>query len=69
MKPAVPLSRYLVFFALALGVCAADLASKRWMFDHLGMPGLRGPWWIWKGVFGFWTSLNEGALFGMGQSL
>ena len=63
------MSRYLVFFALALGVCAADLASKRWMFAHLGMPGFRGPWWIWKGVFGFQTSLNEGALFGMGQGL
>ena len=63
----MPLSRYLVFFALALGVCAVDLASKQRVFHWLGMPGFRGPWWIWKGVFGFQTSLNEGALFGMGQ--
>ena len=36
------------------------------MFDRLGMPGIRPtPWWLWKGVFGFQTSLNEGALFGM----
>jgi signal peptidase II len=68
LKPAVPLSRYLVFFALALGVCAADLASKQWMFQWLGMPGLlREPHWVWQDVFGFQTSLNEGALFGMGQ--
>lgn len=68
MKQAVPLSRYLVFFCLALGVCAADLATKTWMFAHLGMPSLDGrTWWLWEGVFGFQTSLNEGALFGMGQ--
>jgi len=30
------------------------------------MPG--GPvWWIWQDRFGFQTSLNEGALFGLGQ--
>jgi signal peptidase II len=69
LKQAVPLSRYLVFFTLALCVWAADLATKRWMFTHLGMPGFRQPWWIWDGVFGFQTSLNEGALFGMGPGL
>jgi signal peptidase II len=70
LKQAVPLSRYLVFFALALGVCAADLASKTWMFDRLGLPGYGSrTWWLWEGVFGFQTSLNEGALFGMGQGL
>jgi signal peptidase II len=67
LKSAVPPSRYLAFFSLALGVCAADLASKRQMFDRLGMPGVRDIEWIWRGVFGFQTSLNEGALFGMGQ--
>lgn len=68
MKQAVPLSRYLVFLAVAIGGCAADLATKTWMFAHLGLPGLDGGiWWIWPDVFGFQTSLNEGALFGMGQ--
>ena len=68
MKQAVPLSRYFVFFALAIGGCALDLASKSWMFAHLGMPDPNvQPWWIWDGVFGFQTSLNEGALFGLGQ--
>ena len=68
MKQAVPLSRYLVFFSVAIGGCAIDLATKSWMFAHLGMPGPDSEtWWIWPGVFGFQTSLNEGALFGLGQ--
>jgi signal peptidase II len=68
LKQAVPLNRYLVFFALMIGVCAADMASKTWMFNRLGLPGYDSrTWWLWEGVFGFQTSLNEGALFGMGQ--
>lgn len=67
MKPAVPFSRYLVFFAVVAGGLAVDLGTKSWMFAHLGMPGEGPTWWIWKDVFGFQTSLNEGALFGMGQ--
>ncbi len=68
MKQAVPFSRYLAFFAVALGGCALDLATKSWMFAHLGMPGPDAQtWWLWPEVFGFQTSLNEGALFGMGQ--
>lgn len=78
MKQAVPLNRYLTFFALAIGVCAADLASKSWMFasHHQGLGFPNGPnhppstpWWLWDGVCGFQTNLNEGALFGMGQGL
>ena len=65
---AVPPSRWLIFFSIVVGGCAADLATKRWMFDWLGMPGHgRGIWWAWKDVCGFQTSLNEGALFGLGQ--
>ncbi len=66
---AVPLSRYFVFLLLVGGGFAVDLATKRWMFDWLGMPGQRLPCWIRTDVFGFQTSLNEGALFGMGQGL
>jgi signal peptidase II len=67
---AVPVSRWLLFFSLAVGGCAADLASKSWMFGRLGMPGPRTPvWWMWQDVFGFQTSLNGGALFGMGQGM
>jgi len=68
LKPAVPLSRYLLFFAIAIGGCAIDLGTKSWMFANLGMPGPESEtWWLIDGVFGFQTSLNEGALFGMGQ--
>jgi signal peptidase II len=64
---AVPLSRWLIFFAIACGGCALDLATKRWVFDWLGMPGARGGiCWLLSDVLGFQTSLNEGALFGFG---
>ncbi len=66
---AVPISRWIVFFALAVGGCAVDMASKRAVFSWLGMPDPRNAWWVWKGVFGFQTSLNEGALFGIGQGM
>ena len=65
MKAVLP-SRCVLFFAIALAGCAADLCTKSWVFDRLGMPGGR-TWWIWQDRIGFQTSLNEGALFGMGQ--
>jgi signal peptidase II len=65
---AVPASRYVVFFAIAMAGCAVDLATKRWMFDWLHMPG-GATHWVWPDVVGFQTSLNEGALFGMGQGM
>ncbi|HJT34978.1 MAG TPA: signal peptidase II [Pirellulales bacterium] len=63
---AVAANRYVVFSAIAVVGCALDLATKHWVFAALGRPGGR-TWWIWEGIFGFQTSLNEGALFGMGQ--
>jgi len=66
---AVPPNRYLIFFSLATVGCLVDLATKSWVFRWLGGPGERPPWWIIEGVFGFQTSLNRGALFGMGQGL
>ena len=33
------------------------------------MPGPGSDRWLWNDVFGFQTSLNEGALFGMGQGM
>ena len=65
---AVPTSRYLVFFAIATVGCLIDLATKSWVFAWLGMPGPRTQvHWIWHGYVGLQTSLNEGALFGLGQ--
>jgi signal peptidase II len=66
---AVPANRYLVFLLLAGGGLAVDLATKHWMFAWLGMPSRRIPYWICPNFFGFQTSLNEGALFGMGQGM
>jgi signal peptidase II len=64
----MPPSRYLLFFALAVLGCALDLATKSWMFRRLGVFS-RDVWWVWPDVFGFQTSLNEGALFGIGQGM
>lgn len=58
-------------FFLAGAVCAlvtaADLWTKAWAFERLGGPGEKPIWWVWEGVFGFQTTLNEGAVFGIGQ--
>ncbi|HBO45058.1 MAG TPA: signal peptidase II [Planctomycetaceae bacterium] len=66
---AVPLNRYLIFFSIAAVGSGMDLATKNWIFAKLGSPNPRQAnyWWIWDGVVGFQTSLNEGALFGIGQ--
>ncbi len=65
---AVPASRYVVFFSLAILGCLADLATKSYVFEWLGMPGGRTAW-VWDQIVGFQTSLNEGALFGLGQGM
>jgi len=65
MKAVLP-SRCLLFFAIAVAGCSADLSTKTWIFDRLGMLNGR-TWWMWEDRIGLQTSLNEGALFGMGQ--
>lgn len=62
----IPRSRYVLFAVIAAGGLALDLWSKGWMFARLGLPG-GDTEWIWPQYFGFQTSLNEGALFGLGQ--
>jgi signal peptidase II len=59
--------RIVLFAVVAACGLAADLATKSWMFAWLGPPGSREPWWLWPEYVGFQTSLNEGALFGIGQ--
>jgi signal peptidase II len=59
-------ARIALFSAIAGGGLAVDLATKSWIFGELGLPG--GPTrWLIPGFFGLQTSLNQGALFGMGQ--
>ncbi len=64
----VPFSRYAVFGTIAVAGCAADLLTKHWIFERLGYPPRRVDW-LWQGVLSLETSLNEGALFGIGQGL
>jgi signal peptidase II len=63
----VPANRLVIFGSLAVSGCAADLATKHWIFAKLGMPREQPPIWLWDNIFGLETSLNEGALFGIGQ--
>ena len=63
-------SRYLLFAATVSVGIFADLATKHWIFAWLGpadprLPNL--PRWVIQDVLGFQTSLNKGALFGLGQ--
>ena len=62
----LPQGRVGWYCCLAIFGCAADLVSKHLVFRH---PDLyRGSeWWLWPGHIGIQKSLNEGALFGMGQ--
>src|SRR5207248_359205 len=62
----LPLSRYLVYFALAAACCAGDLFSKAAVFRWRGLPQPHNEWWIFAKHFGIETSVNPGALFGMG---
>lgn len=62
-----PRSRYALFLLTALAFLFLDLASKSWAFQHCGLPGTQEEWWVIPNVLGIQTSLNEGALFGMGQ--
>lgn len=61
----VPLSRYAVFFFLAAAGCAADLLTKRFIFQWRGFPGQSPEWWLWKPYVGIETAVNTGAVFGV----
>lgn len=63
----VPYSRHVMYFGLALAGCAADLVSKELAFRWRGLPGEKDPWWLVENRLGVQTSLNPGALFGMGD--
>jgi signal peptidase II len=54
------------FWAIAVVGCASDLLSKHWVFRQ-GELLAGNVWWLWEGHAGLQLSLNEGALFGMGQ--
>ena len=66
--PRLRFRRIAGFLVLAFFGVALDLITKQIAFARLGLPP--SPiYWIWEGFFGFETSINHGALFGMGQGL
>jgi signal peptidase II len=70
LKPQAPslslAGRHLVFWPIAAAALLADLWSKHYMFSQPDLLNGR-VWWVWEGHAGFQLSLNEGALFGLGQ--
>src|SRR5262245_54755286 len=62
----LPLRRYLVYFGLAAFGCALDLLTKEAVFRWRGPPRQGNEWWLIANRFGIETSINPGALFGMG---
>ena len=70
MSQPIPANRYVWFFTVALGGLALDLISKSSVFVDLGYPGesrwLQTFFGGWS-TFHFQTSINHGALFGIGQ--
>lgn len=69
----LPISRYVLFFALTAFGALADLVSKTYVFENYFIPArMRGGmpqgvhWWV-DGIFGIQTSTNPGALFGFGK--
>lgn len=70
MNAPLPANRYVWFFTIAIGGLWIDLGSKSAVFGTLGWPGksdwiqpLLGGW----STFQLYTSVNEGALWGIGQ--
>lgn len=57
----------MLYFSLALAGSAADLITKELIFRWRGLPGERPIVWLVEGYVGIETSLNRGALFGMGE--
>jgi signal peptidase II len=62
----LPVSRYATYFLLAIAGCAIDLFTKQAVFAWRGQPRPSNEWWIIEPYFGIETSINRGALFGMG---
>lgn len=61
------IAQRLVLFVAVAGVgCAADLWTKHWIFQWLHYPSVEPHWLLGENV-GLQTSLNRGALFGIGQ--
>jgi len=64
-----PVSRasYVVYFALAIVAGSIDLLTKEAVFRTFDYPEKQPTWWLIQDRLGIQTSLNPGALFGMGE--
>jgi signal peptidase II len=63
------MTRWICFLAIAAVGAIADLWTKSWVFEWLGLPlpgSNHAPYWIVEGYFGLETAINPGAVFGMG---
>ena len=61
--------RLLLFCSIALGGATLDLWTKHVMFGWSALDGQGQVYWLWPDYVGFQRSLNEGAVFGMGQGM
>jgi len=68
MKEPVAWNRWLLFWSIALGGAAFDLATKALVFDRIGPPPAR-PRSLIPNVLELHTSFNSGALWGLGRNL
>ena len=57
--------RYATVMVMAVAGAAVDLATKHWIFQWLGGPSGK-VYWVIPEIFGWETSINTGALWGMG---
>ena len=67
VAPIFYMRRGIVFAAIACAGLFTDLASKEIVFRGRGLPRPNNEWWFIEGFCGIETSVNHGALFGMGQ--
>ena len=58
-----------MFLLVALAGLVIDLGTKSWVFSRLWPPTPDKPayLWLWQGHIGLQVSLNQGAVFGIGQ--
>jgi signal peptidase II len=66
-KESVPLSRWVLFWTIALGGAAFDLSAKAAIFAQVGQPGSPAQSLV-PDILELRTSHNRGALWGLGNS-
>lgn len=59
--------RGVLYFGISSVGCLVDLLTKHFIFQWLGVSSRDNIWWLWENYFGIQTTLNRGALFGMGE--